>query len=198
MKNSNWILTLFLTGIIASCSNSESYDLVLSNGKIWTGEQTSPWAKWVAIKENEIAATGETNAPNASQTIDLKGRLMVPGFNDSHVHFASAGSLLLGINLLDVNSDSLFRARVIEATGRLPEGSWITRGDWGAYEAWAAGSSGGGEKKRPYEPYRALIDDVTNDYPVLVTRYDRLVGMANKAALDYLGIESKTGVLRGT
>jgi len=201
MKKSNWILVLFLACIAASCSNSESpdsYDLVLSNGKIWTGESESPWAKWVAVKGDRIVAVGDENVPKASKTVDLAGRLMVPGFNDSHVHFASAGSLLLGINLLDVNSDSLFRARVIEATQRLPEGSWITRGDWGAYEAWSAGSSGGSEKKRPYEPYRALIDDVTNNYPVLVTRYDRLVGMANKAALDYLGIESKTGILRGT
>ena len=132
------------------------------------------------------------------KVIELKNRLVVPGFNDSHVHFASAGQLLLGANLLDVNSDSLFALRITEATERLPKGSWITRGDWGAYEAWAAGSSGGGEKKRPYEPYRALIDHLTKDYPVLVRRYDRLVGLANQKALEYLELESATGILRGT
>lgn len=194
------LLATFVLTLFISCQNQEesSYDLVLTNGKIWTGEESMPWVKWVAVKGNEIAGMGDTQAPEATKMIDLRGRLMLPGFNDSHVHFASAGSLLLGINLLDVNSDSLFRQRVIEATERLPKGSWITRGDWGAYEAWAVGSSGGGEQKRPYEPYRALIDDVTAEYPVLVTRYDRLVGMANQAALDYLGIESKTGILRGT
>ena len=190
---------LVLAGVACTTSEeSQDYDLILSNGKIWTGESDAQWVKWVAVKANKIAAVGNENAPQASKKIDLQGRLMVPGFNDSHVHFASAGILLLGINLLDVNSDSLFRQRVVEATERLPKGSWITRGDWGAYEAWTAGSSGGGEKKRPYEPYRALIDDITSDYPVLVTRYDRLVGMANQAALDYLGIESKSGILRGT
>ncbi len=193
------ILCLLIISFFVSCqSNEEGYDLVLSNGKIWTGEQNTPWAKWVAVKGNRIVALGDGEAPDGSKSIDLAGRLALPGFNDSHVHFASAGSLLLGINLLDVNSDSLFRQRVIETTERLPKGSWITRGDWGAYEAWAVGSSGGSEKKRPYEPYRALIDDVTEDYPVLVSRYDRLVGLANKAALDVLGIESKTGILRGT
>ncbi len=193
-------LLIFITVLcFVTCQSPESseFDLVLQNGKVWTGEEGSPWVKWVAVKGNKIVSMGESDPPKGAETIDLNGRLMVPGFNDSHVHFASAGHLLLGINLLDVNSDSLFVQRVIEASERLPKGSWITGGDWGAYEAWSMGSSGGGTQQRPYEPYRALIDDFTEDYPVLVRRYDRLVGLANKAALEQLGIESKTGLLRG-
>jgi predicted amidohydrolase YtcJ len=122
----------------------------------------------------------------------------VPGFNDSHVHFASAGHLLLNINLLDVNNTESFIHRVRETAQRLPKGSWITRGDWGAYEAWAMGSAGGKTKKQTFVPHRAMIDSITSDYPVLVTRYDRKMALANNAALDYLAIDSETGILEGS
>ena len=196
------ILILSFLLILAACSTSEKQetaDTVFVNGKIWTGDSDKPWAEWVAVKDGKIIAVGngEDNSPQADSTVDLGKKLMVPGFNDSHVHFASAGSLLLGINLLDVNSEESFRQRVIETTQRLPEGSWITRGDWGAYEAWSAGSAGGDTQLQEFEPHRDMIDDVTTGHPVLVTRYDRKMGLANQVALDYLGIESDDGILKG-
>ena len=121
---------------------------------------------------------------------------MLPGFNDSHVHFASAGHLLLNINLLDVNSTDRFIENVKQTTQRLPAGSWITRGDWGAYEAWSMGSAGG-KNKSQFKPHRGMIDSITAQHPVLVTRYDRKMGLANALALDHLGIDSETGILAG-
>ena len=188
--------------LFTKCSNKMEevpYDLVIYNGKIWTGNESSPWASWVALRADRIELVGKEGEaiPSAENNIDLRGRLAVPGFNDSHVHFASAGQLLLGINLLDVNDDDLFVERVKETTDRLPIGSWITRGDWGAYEAWGMGSEGGDTKSVEWEPGRGLIDNITADYPVLVTRYDRKVGLANAVALDFFGIDSETGILMG-
>ncbi|MDX1409502.1 MAG: amidohydrolase family protein, partial [Saprospiraceae bacterium] len=188
--------------LLVGCSNQpapSTHDLVLVNGKIWTGDAERPWATWVAVRDGLIAAVGTTDedAPSADERLDLNGRLTVPGFNDSHVHFASAGALLLGINLLDVNDEALFVQRVRECTERLPKGSWITRGDWGAYEAWAVGSEGSERRATTFTPHRSMIDDITRDYPVLVTRYDRAQGLANAAALEFLGIESATGLLEG-
>ncbi|HMP99019.1 MAG TPA: amidohydrolase, partial [Cyclobacteriaceae bacterium] len=117
--------------------------------------------------------------------------------NDSHVHFAQAGHLLLNINLLDVNNTSSFIERVRETVNRLPAGSWITRGDWGAYEAWAMGSQGGDTRKQEFLPHRNMIDSISDKHPVLVTKFDRSVGLANALALDYLGIQSADGLLRG-
>ncbi|NNF20738.1 MAG: amidohydrolase family protein, partial [Saprospiraceae bacterium] len=176
-----------------------SYDLILMNGKIWTGDNEKPWASWIAINNDKIVLVGsETDpVPDSKSNIDLQGRLTMPGFNDSHVHFAQAGALLLGINLLDVSDSDLFVERVKETTERLPKGSWITRGDWGAYEAWGMGSEGGDTKEAAWEPYRELIDNITIDYPLLVTRYDRKVGLANAVALDYFGIDSESGILIG-
>jgi predicted amidohydrolase YtcJ len=60
------------------------------------------------------------------------------------------------------------------------------------------GSAGGDTRKRSFVPHRNLIDSITTDHPVLVTRFDRKMGLANAAALDFLGIDSETGILEGT
>ena len=190
---------ILLAVILAGCAQKQQVDLLLSNGKIWTGDEKNPWASWVAVKDERIFAVGNNDQPftgDAIQTIDLNNRLMVPGFNDSHVHFASAGHLLLNINLLDVNDAAQLINTVKETTERLPAGSWITRGDWGAYEAWSMGSSGG-KNKSEFTPHRNMIDSITAQHPVLVTRYDRKIGLANALALDFLGIDSETGILKG-
>ncbi len=185
--------------IFFACSRPEKVDLLLTNGKVWTGNATQPWVEWVAVKDGKIYNVGKITEPfkgTTTESIDLKGRLMLPGFNDSHVHFASAGHLLLNINLLDVNTTDRFIENVKQTTQRLPAGSWITRGDWGAYEAWSMGSSGG-KNKSQFTPHRSMIDSITAQHPVLVTRFDRKVGLANALALNHLGIDSETGILEG-
>lgn len=195
---------LLVSVFLSACSNNNTteadIDHVFKNAKIWTGDTQQPWASWVAVKGEEIVALGSENSkpPKAQQETDLQGQLLVPGFNDSHVHFSSAGALLLGINLLDVNEEAKFVARVKETTERLPKGSWITRGDWGAYEAWGVGSSGDEDKSNTvFTPHRSMIDDITPDHPVLVVRYDRTEGLANGLALKELGLESESGILEG-
>ncbi|MFQ5700738.1 MAG: hypothetical protein ACE5HU_02725, partial [Acidobacteriota bacterium] len=67
-------------------------DLLLRDGKIWTGDARRPFASWIAVTGDRITALGDGAAqpPPAARVIDLGGRLVVPGFNDSHVHFAAA------------------------------------------------------------------------------------------------------------
>lgn len=187
--------------VFACADKKEQANLLLTNGKIWTGDKEFPWAEWIAVKDGKILEVGNHEKPfagKAVETLDLNGRLTVPGFNDSHVHFASAGHLLLNINLLDVNNPESFIQRVKETATRLPHRSWITRGDWGAYEAWAMGSAGGDTKKQNFVPHRSMIDSLTRNHPVLVTRFDRKMGLANEAALEFLGIDSETGILEGS
>jgi len=194
---------LFTIGIVLffTCTTpeKEQADLLITNAKIWTGQEAQPWADWVAVKADKILKVGtkDQQMPEASETMDAEGNLLLPGFNDSHVHFASAGHLLLNINLLDVNNTESLIDRVQETVNRLPDGSWITRGDWGAYEAWAMGSQGGDTRKQEFLPHRNMIDSISDKHPVLVTKFDRSIGLANALALDYLGIQSADGLLRG-
>ncbi len=198
MRNLSLLLASMM--VLSSCGTpapSGPADLVVQ-GTIWTGNPEQPWARWLSIRDDRIEEVGDAGPPPAArERLDLGDRLVVPGFNDSHVHFASAGRLLLGANLLDAHDAGTFRQRVREAAERLPAGSWITGGDWGAYEAWAMGSAGTHVGATGFTPHRRLIDSETPDHPVLVTRYDGAMGLANARALEELGLTSESGLLEG-
>jgi predicted amidohydrolase YtcJ len=178
-------------------------DLVLLNGRIYTVDPATPWAEAVAIRADRIVAVGTTAeitrlGVEKARTIDLKGAFVAPGFNDAHVHIDSTGSLLVGVNLLEVHEAKTFTEAVRGAASRLPAGSWITRGDWGAYEQWSAGSAGAGAARAaggstgPFTPSRDLIDAVTPNHPVFVQRFDRSMYLANSLALKQAGITEQT------
>src|SRR6185436_14253066 len=178
-------------------------DLILLHGRIYTLDAQKPWAQALAIREDRILAVGGDREIRAlagprTKVIDLHGKFALPGFNDAHVHIEATGALLVGTNLLDVHEPRAFVERVRAAAARLPKGSWITRGDWGAYEQWSAGSSGdarsasGAPGSGPFLPTRDLIDPVTPDHPVFLNRFDRSIYLANSRALALAGIDERT------
>jgi predicted amidohydrolase YtcJ len=191
---------------LAACGAPETADLILVNGQVYTLDETQPWAEAVAVRGERILAVGsnsEIGSYEGSNTrrIDVAESFVLPGFNDAHVHVDGTGALLVGVNLLDVHEPTAFAERLRGAAGRLPEGSWITRGDWGAYEQWAAGSTGregeGGAGDQRFTPDRSLIDSVTPDHPVLVNSFDREMYLANSVALELAGITASTRAPRG-
>ena len=183
-------------------------ELILTNAQIYTVDAAKPWAEAVAIAGTRIVAVGSASEVAAlagpqTRTLDLKGAFVSPGFNDAHVHIDSTGSLLVGVNLLEVHEAKAFAEAVKGAASRLPPGSWITRGDWGAYEQWNAGSAGaeragagaaGATTKAtgPFTPSRDLVDGVTPNHPVFVQRFDRSMYLANSLALKLAGISEAT------
>ncbi len=193
-------IVLCLPGVAAAQAHA---DLILVDGAVYTLDARQPWAEAVAVADERILAVGTTEdirtlATDRTRVIDLAGAFALPGFNDAHVHTEFTGALLVGVNLLDVHEPEALTQRVREATQRLPKGSWIVRGDWGAYEQWSAGSSGSGgalgteSTEGPFTPDRALIDPVTPDHPVLVNRFDRSMFLANTLALEHAGITEAT------
>jgi predicted amidohydrolase YtcJ len=188
--------------LLAHAQLPRSADLLLVNGRVYTVDAARPWAEAVATAGDRIVAVGTSAEIRAlagphTRTIDLRGAFVTPGFNDAHVHVDSTGSLLVGVNLLDVHEPNAFRQRVGEAAERLPKGSWLTRGDWGAYEQWASGSAGAPATAPkavagPFTPSRDLIDPVTPDHPVLVNRFDRSMYLANSRALALAKIDAAT------
>lgn len=195
-----WLLLAALAGGAIPAAAQGTADLVLLNGRVYTLDARRPWADAVAVRGDTIVAVGSTAEVRqlvGSQTrvIDLGGAFVTPGFNDAHVHVDATGRLLVGANLLDVHEPDPFVQRIKEAARRLPKGSWILGGDWGAYEQWQAGSAGGqapAKGRPPFMPDRALIDPVTPDHPVLVNRFDRSVFLANSLALKLAGVTEST------
>jgi len=161
-------------------------DLIITNAKIWTVDKSLPTAQAVAILGDRIVAVGantEIDAWRAPHThvIDAGSKLLLPGFNDAHVHFVSGGMQLDNIQLNDATTPEEFARRIGERARVTAKGEWIVGGNWDETK-W----------NPPDMPTKELIDAVTPDTPVFVSRYDGHMGLANSVALRLAGINAKT------
>jgi predicted amidohydrolase YtcJ len=186
-------------------AQAQDADLVLRHGVVWTVDDNKPRAEAIASLKDKIVYVGsdagvERFIGPATRVVDLAGKLVTPGFHDNHVHFESTGRLLYGLNLLDVSDEAGFVERIRDVHERYATGTWITGGDWSAYETWAAGDvAEAGREVNPddlygnlFLPNKGMIDGLTGDRPVLVRRFDRKVYLANSAALELAGISAAT------
>lgn len=188
------ILLLFmasLPAILPALPVEKKATLILKGARVWTANPEQPWAKAVAIHGDRVLAVGSDDAiarfagPETRVITLDKGALVVPGFIDNHTHFDGAGALILGVNLLDVADADGLKMRVREAQQRLPEGAWMVGGDWGAYEAWEQGSAGTTDdsENAGFIPDVSMIADIVGERPVLLSKWDRSLYLANAAAL---------------
>ena len=161
-------------------------NLVLVNGKIWTGDENARFVEALAVEGTRIVATGTTeavlaSAPRGARTIDLRGRLAVPGVIDNHVHFVDGGLQLSRVQLRDAASPEEFARRIGDFARKAGKGAWITGGEWDE-QLWT-----------PYRlPTRQMIDSVTPDNPVFVSRLDGHMALANSVALRLAGLTKES------
>jgi predicted amidohydrolase YtcJ len=161
-------------------------DMVLLNGKIFTVDAARPWAQAVAIRDGKFVAVGKDEEikkliGKETEVVDLQGKLALPGFNDAHLHFANGGLYLLGIDLRPARDEKEFVRILKEYVLNVPKGEWITGGNWD-HENWPS--------KR--HPCKELIDPVTPEHPVKVSRLDGHMALANSLALKLAGIDRDT------
>ncbi|HMC57194.1 MAG TPA: amidohydrolase [Gemmatimonadaceae bacterium] len=164
--------------------------LAIVNARVWTGDASRPWADAVAVTGSHISAVGSSAAirklaSEATRVIDAQGRMVVPGFIDSHVHFMSGGYGLTSVQLRDARTREEFIARIKEHASRLPQGAWMLEGNWD-HQNW------GGEL-----PRRDWIDSVTPNTPVFIQRLDGHMTLANSAALRAAGVTRDTRDVEG-
>jgi len=167
-------------------------DLILRNGLIYTVDSTNTLTEAVAIRGGKfvfVGANKDVKKYQGKQTkvIDLKGAFVLPGFNDNHVHFASAAQFL-EFNIMRAATQQEFVARVRDVVARLSKGEWILGGYWGAYDQWAAGSAGGG-RREPFSPDMREIETITKEHPMFIRKFDDSEFAANSAALRAVGID---------
>lgn len=189
---------LFLCFIYLNSYSQKSADLILINGEVFTMEVDQQWASTVIITGNKITAVLGENEDwkifkgSNTRVIDLKGKFVVPGFIDGHVHFNRAGALINDANLMKVADDEGLRAEMQRVVNILDDGEWITGGLWGAYEQWALGAAESGMKKQQrWKPSRWTIDDITSQNPCLLYSFDRELFLANSAALKAARLENE-------
>jgi predicted amidohydrolase YtcJ/beta-lactamase class A len=163
-----------------------SADLVLTNGRVWTGNKSLPWAEAVASRGERIIGVGSGEEIRKlinpqTRVIDLKGGLALPGFIDDHTHFMSGGFQLLSVDLRDAATEEEFARRIKEKAEKIGANRWITGGDWD-HELWPGGPL----------PTKELIDRHTPNNPVFVSRLDGHMGLANSVALRLAKITKDT------
>jgi predicted amidohydrolase YtcJ len=161
-------------------------DLVIVNANVRTMDAARPAAEAVAVVGNRVAAVGTSEeikklAGARTRVIDARGALVLPGFNDAHVHFLSGGFQLASVDLRDAGTPQEFAERIRRFAEKLPEGRWVTGGDWD-HERWPGAPL----------PTRDLIDAFTPETPVFVNRLDGHMALANSLALRLAGVTRAT------
>ncbi len=177
-------------------------DLVLVGGRVFTSSKVHPWAKALAVCGDRIVAVGtdaqaERWSGRGTKTVDLRGRVVVPGFIDAHSHMVDAATEFAWAHLDGTPSMATAIERMRDLALRTPPGGWVVGVDWD-------------EAKWPERRYflRGDLDRVSTDHPVVAVRMDGHMGCANSKALelaaDLLGMEGvekdaagqPTGVLK--
>ena len=169
-----------------SAQNKPAADLVIINANVWTGDDARAKAEAVAVIGDRIVAVGFSGdilqwRGSQTKTIDAAGKLLIPGFNDAHVHFIDGGRQLDSVQLNDATSTEEFVRRIAEQVKRSPKSEWIQGGDWDETK-WSP----------PSLPTKEMIDPVTPDNPVLLSRYDGHSVLANSITLTLAGITAQT------
>jgi predicted amidohydrolase YtcJ len=177
---------LWLFFLCSICFAQIEADLVAINGKIWTENSTQPEVQALAVRDGRIVAAGTDTeilrlAGPQTVTLDLKGRRVVPGFNDAHVHFAEGGAGLASVQLRTAASKTEFRDRIAAFARKRPKGEWILHGNWD-HENWNPATL----------PDHELIDSVTADNPVFINRLDGHMALANSLAMKLAGVDRNT------
>jgi len=195
LKRGVLVLTVTLAAAtLAACGSEESgprpATLVVTEARIWTGNPHEPWADALASRGERIVAVGTRQEVQPfigpdTEVVVADGRMVVPGFIDSHVHFATGGDALASVKLRDAPTPEAFAQRIGDFARTLEPGDWVLNGTWD-HENW------GGEL-----PTRGWIDAVTPDNPVWVFRLDGHMALANSVALELAGVDADTPDVEG-
>jgi predicted amidohydrolase YtcJ len=166
-------------------------DLIVYNARIYTINAAQPEAAAVAVLGDRIVAVGSDAdvlrwRGAATHALDARGKLLLPGFNDAHVHLLDGGVELDSVHLNDANSVGEFARRIGEFAATRPPGEWLLQGNWDETK-WSPAAL----------PTRQVIDAVSGDHPVALWRYDGHEVVGNSRALALAGIAAATPDLPG-
>ncbi len=186
------VQSLVIVALATSCSRSESPDTatgadsVYRNGRIYTVDARRSWAEAVAITDGRIRYVGSdagaaVHIGTNTTVVDLGGRMMLPAFQDIHIHPISGGIEASACDLNGLAGLPEYRSIIGEYAAANPEVPWILGGGW----SMAVFGPGGA-------PSRTILDELVPDRPVYLSSADGHTGWANSIALDIAGITRDT------
>src|SRR5438552_563707 len=182
---------VIVTAMYANAQPKPSATLIVANAAVYTVDKQHPKADAVAVIGDRIVAVGSSAEINSwrgpsTRVIDAAGKLVLPGFNDAHVHFIQGGAQLEQVQLTDAATPEEFAKRIAAQVKKTPKGEWILGGRWDETK-WP----------KPELPTKELVDPVSRDTPLFVERYDGHEALANSAAMKLAGVDAKTPDMPG-
>ena len=181
---------LLSTNAKTAVDDAKPADIIFVNGDIYT-QTTPPRAKAIAVRDGRIVAVGSNDEirklkGSQTQVIDLSGHFVMPGFNDAHVHLASAGMRHLQVDLTGSTNLLDMQHRIGLRVNQAPSGEWILGSGWD-HTLWPGQTL----------PTRRDIDMMTNGHPAIFVRIDGHIAIANSAALAAAGVTAQTKAPEG-
>jgi predicted amidohydrolase YtcJ len=177
---------LFVCVAALSAQAAVSANTIIVNARVYTLNPRQPWAEAVAVSGDKIIAVGSAHdvaayrGPN-TQKIDAKGRLVLPGFVDCHIHFMDGSLGLTQVDLNGAKTVAEIQKRVKAYAAAHPREAWITGMGW-AYPTF----------KPSGLPDKKVLDEVVPDRPVYLVAFDGHSSWANSKALSMAGITRDT------
>lgn len=182
---------LLLAVSLAACESNKDEpvagaDSVYRNGRIYTVDADRSWAEAIAIKDGRIAYVGSNDGVAAhigsnTAVVDLKGRMVLPGIQDAHIHPISAGVEASACDLNSVTGVAAYRTKIAEYALANPDMEWILGGGWSMADFGPGGA-----------PNKNILDELVPDRPVFLSSRDGHTGWANSVALQIAGITKDT------
>ncbi len=178
--------TVIKGGIVEFPDAREVADAVYTNGRIYTVDGERSWAEAVAIADGRIVYVGLDAGVAAfvgddTAMYSLHGRLMLPAFQDVHIHPITSGLDALACDLGGLDDLAAYRMRIAEYAATHPDAEWISGGGW----SMAVFGPGGYAS-------RTILDELVPDRPVFLSSADGHSGWVNSVALEIAGITKET------
>ena len=159
-------------------------ELIFTGGSVFTGDPTDGKTTALAVRAGRIVAVGGAEvtelAGPGTEVVDLRGRLLLPGFQDAHVHAVMGGVELGQCDLTGTTDPAEYLSRIDAYARAHPDAPWIVGGGW-SMESFPGGVPG-----------RELLDAVAGDRPVYLTNRDHHGAWVNSRALALAGITADT------
>jgi hypothetical protein len=182
---------LFITALAGGCTQEagdgqQPADLALRNGAVYTVDGARRWSEAVAIRDGRIVFVGpdrdlQAHVGPQTRVVDLQGRMLLPGFQDVHIHPISGGMEANACDLNGLEGVEAYVAKIKEYAAANPGDGWIMGGGW----LMSAFGPGGIAR-------RELIDAVVPDRPVMLASADGHTLWVNSKALEIAGITRET------
>jgi predicted amidohydrolase YtcJ len=170
-------------------------NLILINANVFTFDPLFNNAEWVVIENDKFAAIGFGNdwkdwKKKGSTIINCRGKTVLPGFIDAHLHFVSYAKRFVTLNLdpgTDVHTIADIQTRIRDRALRTPPGKWIFGNGYNEFYL--------AEKRHPD---RRDLDKASADHPVRLTHRSGHAHVLNSLALKRVGISKETGDPEGS